>query len=188
MNSLTHKPIKLTDVQEYSEKLKQLPEDQLKYFFTLYEKTEKEPKRTYNEIFDFHKRYPTIPEVISLMTYNHIQRRKVARADEMILFNYKHNPENLLARINYADYCLRKRWTERVEEIFEGIYDLADLYPERETFHVEEYRAFHTLISHYYFDIGDPEHAETHLLFASQVAPKHPSVLHLARKIYKKGR
>src|SRR3990167_11446182 len=123
--------INLTNTQDYSEKLKELPEEQFKYFLTLYEKSKKEPKRTYNEIFDFLKRHPTIPEALSLMCYNHIQRRKVKRADETIVFNYKHNPDNLLARINYADYCLRRKWPERIEEIFESTFDLAMLYPEK---------------------------------------------------------
>ncbi len=182
---LTQKPIKLTQIQDYSEKLKELPDDQLKYFFTLHEKTEKEPKRTYNEIFDFLKRYPTIPEALALLAYNHIQRRKVARADETIAFNYKHNPEHLLTRINYADYCLRRKRPEMVAEIFEDVYDLAELYPEREMFHIEEYRAFHTVIAQYYYDIEHIEIAENHLLLASNVAPKHPSIISLARKIYK---
>lgn len=186
LGRLQQKPIKLTQNQCYSEEIKKIPKEDLDKFISMYDQTEKKPKQVYNALTDFLKRYPTLPEALSLLTFNYIQRRKIKRADETITFNYKHNPDNLLAKINYADLCLRNKNTEEIKEIFEDQYDLRDLYPDKTTFHISEYRAFHILLAHYFYDTNDKELAEGHLLLASNIDPKHPSVNFLAKKLYKK--
>ncbi len=186
LGRLEQKPIKLTQNQCYSPEIQKISKEDFDKFISLYTLTETEPKKVYNILTDFLKRHPILPEALSLMTYNYIQRRKVKRADETIAFNYKHNPDNLLAKINYADLCLRKGEIEEIKDIFEDQFDLRDLYPEKETFHFTEYRAFHVLAAHYYYDSGDKELAEGHLLLASNIDPKHPSVNFLAKKLYKK--
>ena len=188
LGNFKQKAIKLTQNQTFSRKLKEIPEQDLNYFLTLHGRCAKEPRKVYNELDDFIKRHHTIPEVLSLLSYNYIIRRKIKRADEIMEHNYKHNCENLLVKVNYAERCLRKGEIEEFEEIFEGKYDLRDLYPETSEFHFDEYRAFHVVLGHYFFEKEEEELAEGHLLLASNIQPKHPSVIFLAKKLYKKNK
>lgn len=186
LGRLHQKSIKLTENQSHSPELQKIPKQDLEEFLSLYELTETQPKKVYNILDNFLKKHPTLPEALSLLTFNFIQRRKIKRADETIAFNYKHNPDNLLVKVNYADLCLRNGEIEEIKEIFEDKFDLKDLYPDKEEFHFNEYRAFHVLLAHYFHDQKDQELAEGHLLLASNIDPKHPSVSFLAKKIYKK--
>ncbi len=188
LGNFTQKAIKLTQNQSLSPECQKIPTEDLNFFLTLHEKTKTQPKKVLNELTDFLIRYPIVPEVLSLMAYNYIQRNKIKRADETIAFNYKHNPDNLLVKVNYADVCLRQRKNREIDEIFEGTYDLQELYPDKEEFYFEDYRAFHVVLGHYFFDSKENERAEGHLLLASNIQPKHHSVIFLAKKIYKKKR
>lgn len=188
LGSLFQKAIELTKDTLPSEQWLQLSEEEQDHLQKLHELCKKEPRKTYNFLIDFLKRRPTLPEALSLLTYNYLLRRKVKLADETIAFTYKHNSDNLLACVNYADLCLRKKKPEKVEEIFEGVFDLVDLYPEQKLFPMEGYRAFHTMLAHYFLAINDRERSEGHLLLASNINRNHPNVRILAKKILHRKR
>ena len=129
----------------------------LETFLTLYELAASSPKKALKEGKEFFRRYNADPSVLNLLTYLYLSRKKGRKSEKLIRENYRLNPTNLIARINFADQCLRKKKKKRIPEIFEGKTNLRDLYPERKTFHISEFRGFLALMGHYHVAIKEKE-------------------------------
>lgn len=178
--------------QELNSLKKSLHDKDLQAFLILYEQSVKNPKEAYKPLMHFMKKYPKVPEIINLFTYICLQLKKNRKADHFIRKNYLFNPENLLARINYADSCLRNTKPRKVGEIFLYSDNLAWLYPNRQEFHISEYRGFQVMMGFYKLSQKNIEHAEKHLYLAHFVDKEHCSVLllnkHLQKEIKKQRR
>jgi len=69
--------------------------------------------------------------------------------------NFDANPAYLFARINYAQIRLEEGDIEAVDEILDRKYDLKLLCPDRDVFHLSEYRAFSHLMISYWIRKGE---------------------------------
>lgn len=124
-------------------------------------------------------------ELKNLLTFCYLKRKKVKKADKLIISSYKTHPENIIARINYGDYCLRTGQPQEIPKIFENTYDLTLLYPERKTFHVAEFRGFMVVMGFYHLALRDQEKAICYHYLAARVDSHHPGVTLLGRRIYR---
>lgn len=160
---------------------------QLKEYLTLYEKAQKHPKQAEKEVQQWRERFEHLPELYNLHSYIYVKRKKLRKAEKLIKLNYLHNPENLFARINYADQCLRKGYVEKVPEIFNYQFDLNTLYPERKTFHFSELLGFTTLVGFYYYALGELETSKDYCAYAKLLDPDDSAVKHLVQKLSRKN-
>jgi tetratricopeptide (TPR) repeat protein len=69
--------------------------------------------------------------------------------------NLEANPNYLFARLDCAQIRLQKGDLDGVDEILDHKFDLKLLYPERDVFHLSEYRAFCGLLIPYYIRRGE---------------------------------
>lgn len=164
---------------------KQLPEKAMGQYLHLLEEVQKQPRKVYQQIQDFGKEYEDVPEVINLLTFAHIQNHRIVEAENLIKETYERHPEYFFARINYADQCIRKKELSRMPEIFPS-FDLAQLCPERNTFHTSEFRGFLIMAAYYHRAIKQLEKAKAYYEKAKEVQPDHPSVIYLGKKLYKR--
>ena len=154
-------------------------------FFELVNSVGKRNKQAKKELEYFLTHYPTQPEVLNLKAYFFLLRKKVKQADKIIEKNYELNGENLFAKINYADLCMRKKRFHMVPEIFKHVLYLKDLYPEKNAFYVSAFRGFMVVMGLYFLEIKQKEKAICYHYLAYKVDKEHPSVKILGRKIYK---
>ncbi len=132
------------------------------------------------------KKYPSCYEVHNLLTYSYIRKRRIKKADQSIFNSYQSNPKHLLARINYADFLLRKKRVKDFEKLFQNTFDLRNLYPERQVFSVQEFIGFMTNLGFYYLIKKNENLAERYHYLASRIAPNDSKVRCLRKKLYHK--
>lgn len=158
----------------------------LKSYLTLYKKAQENPKEAEAEIEKWFEKYPHLPELYNLLSYAYVKQKKIRKAEKLIKENFVHNPENLFAKINYADQCLRKGKLEKIPIIFENTFDLNLLYPKRTAFHFSEIIGFMTLMGFYHLSLGQRERAKDYCTYAKELDPDDTAVRHLIKKLGEK--
>jgi tetratricopeptide (TPR) repeat protein len=153
----------------------------------LHVKIQEEPQKQLAALIQFCEKHPAIPEAANLLAFAYLKLKKGKEAEEWIEKTYHNHPHYLIARINYADQALRLKKPERIAAIFNGCFDLHQLYPEREVFHYAEFRGFMTVMGFYHLQIGKREKAEEYYQMAFQVDPLHPSVAALEKALTKRS-
>lgn len=164
---------------------KQLPKEKLTHYLQLLEKVQKTPKAVYKEIKEFGTKHSHIPEVINLLTFAHIQNRRIVEAEKLIKQTFEKHPDYLFARINYADQCVRKKNLAIIPTLF-PTFDLKELCPEKKIFHTSEFRGYLIMMAYYQIALKDQEKALHYYEGAKKVEPNHPSVVFLEKKLFKK--
>lgn len=170
--------------QDLSHLKKSFSEDDLGTYLLLYSLAEENPRKAIKGVEKFSESHPDHPEVLNLLTYLYLIRRKIWKTGRLIEENYAKNPDYLFAKINYADLCLRRKNFQKIPEIFNNNLNLQDLYPNKKLFHVSEFRGFMVLMGFYHHAIGKRATAECYHYLAVRVDPKHPGTKTLAKKLY----
>lgn len=180
--SLPHHTV--TWKQDISHLKKGLSPKELDLFMDLYALAQKSPRKAKKEVESFYQSHPNHPEVLNLLTFVYLSRRRLRKANRLIVENYEKNPDYIFARINYADLCLRKKKPEKIPEIFENKFSLSELYPEKKVFHVSEFRGFMVLMGFYHLAIKKRGAAEGYHYLACRIDPNHPNTKVLGKKLY----
>ena len=152
-------------------------------FGTLYDKVQEDARKHVEALKQLYDRCPGVPEIANLLTFAYLRLRKTKQVEELIERTWKNCPDNLIARINYADLALRQRKKDAIPEIFKNCFNLNQLYPQRDAFHYGEFRGFMTVMGFYHLENEEREKAEECYQLAFQVDPLHPSVAALEKKL-----
>jgi len=172
-----------------------LPEGVRNQYEALRTVAPKTPKMAISQIEPLVEQYPDVPQLLNLLTLAHSAARDHAATEACIRKAYERFPNNVFARLNFAELCLARGELGRIPEIFEGNYDLRALYPDRKVFHVGEVVPFCGLMAEYFHRLQEPEKAEAYFDCMKGVAPKDPMtrkvdrLLHppLVRRLFGKG-
>lgn len=183
----TMKPLTLTVKKDLSSIKKALSKDDFNRFISLHKLAQETPKKAFKGVKELLTHYPNHPELLNLMTYIYLARRKIGRANQLITLNYMHNPDYLIGKINYADLCIRKGKTNQIPIIFNETFDLRNLAPTTSLFQLSEYRGFMVVMSFYQLALKKQEAAEAYFYLAHTVDRLHPSVQILKKKLFKKS-
>ena len=92
-------------------------------------------------------------------------------------------PNDLLAKIEYAHYLLRREEPEKVQTLFSNTWSLVALYPERTSFHQVECSKFLHLLGSYFLQIEDIEKAKEQLQLLDSTSPNSFEYFHLQHLI-----
>ncbi len=163
-----------------------LSHHELSHFLDLYEQAQDTPKATLPKLLEFAAAHPNLPVVSNLLTYVYIRMRKVKKAHKLIEETYRSHPDYLIARVNYADLLLRRKQWKQVPLLFEGTFDLSQLYPTKRIFHYSEFRGFMIAMGFYHHAIGARERALECYRLAVLADPHHSSVISLEKKLFSK--
>lgn len=98
------------------------------------------------------------------------------KADKNALLLYQKFPDYLFAKVSYTELLIGQGRLEEVPAVFGGNFSLAALYPQRNSFHIAEVVAFHTVLCHYYLEKGDLLSANIHqnILLAIDIPEEMP--------------
>jgi tetratricopeptide (TPR) repeat protein len=101
------------------------------------------------------ERFPNAPILLNWLSAALGRAGDVAGCERVALQNFRANPEYLFARINYAQIRMEEGDLKAVDEILDKKFDLKLLYPERDIFHLSEFRAFSYLMITYWIRKGE---------------------------------
>ncbi|MDJ0651709.1 MAG: hypothetical protein QNJ27_01670 [Simkaniaceae bacterium] len=174
--------------QDLSQLKKSLSNKDLQDFLTLYALALENPRKAKKGVEAFREKHPNHPEVLNLLTYIYLSSRKVRKADHLIEENYAKNPNDLFAKINFADLCLRRKQAQKIPDIFHNKMHLRELYPKKKIFHISEFRGFMVVMGFYQISLGNREIAKRYHDLAHLVDPNHPGTKILEKKLYFKTR
>ncbi|GAB3194987.1 tetratricopeptide (TPR) repeat protein [Pontibacter aydingkolensis] len=92
--------------------------------------------------------------------YNHLvsiyeAQGDLDKADEVIESQYRKFPDYLFAKIKYAELLMDRGQLDDIPSIFNNSYDLASIYPSRDTFHISELVNFNTMMCEYFLEKND---------------------------------
>jgi tetratricopeptide (TPR) repeat protein len=141
-----------------------------------------DPKQAYCQALSWKEEKKNHPVLDNLLTFLHLQNRELKKAEELIVQSYQNYPDYLFAKINYADYCLRKKRKEEIPRIF-PTFELSKLFPNKSSFHVSEFRGFMIFLSRYHRFIGEKKEAQKYYEYAYAADPTHPSVVFLEKEL-----
>lgn len=166
---------------------KKLPKEDYHVYLQLHKQVAANTDSTLEPLLQLHNKYPHIPEISNLLTYLYFQKKEIKKGEELIVENYKNNTEDLFARINYADQCLRHNKCSQIPEIFDEKFDLKQLYPERKLFHYSEVSGFAIVMSFYHFLTAKREIALEFYKVTVQVDPHAKGLTALEKRLFKES-
>ena len=120
-------------------------------------------------------RHPDVPAFCTWLAGAYALTGHPAEADAITRLNYERNPTYLFARIALAEQLLNQGRLEEVPAMA-GHFDLSEIYPRREYYHVSELAAVAALAVHYFLKIGQIEAAESWLAMLEEYLPESENV------------
>jgi len=163
---------------------KRLPDPVKVTIERLHHEAQRYPRQAIPELIDLIEKYPNIPMLYNYLSVAYSQAGQREKAEETIRENYRHNPDYLFARLNYAELCRVQGDYEQIAEIFEHKFDLKLLYPKRKRFHISEVANFMGLIGIYFLETGQREVAEQYYKILREIAPDYPLTKMFREKLH----
>lgn len=117
------------------------------------------------------EQFPDSPLLLNWLTSAYGTAGKLAEAEATARRNYERNPHYLFARLNHAQMCMTRGEVDQVPIILENKFDLRQLYPERDTFHVTEFISFSRLVAEYFLRVKRHREAESLANLMQQIDP-----------------
>lgn len=163
-----------------------LPRSDFKRYLELHAHVQKAPKKYFSEMERLYQKYPHLPEVNNLFTFACLHTMNLKKVEQLIIENFQNNPDHFLAKINFADHCLRKKRKEEVSKLF-PIFDITQLFPKQRIFHVSEIRGFFVFLGFYFLSERKRQLAQSYYSLAHALDPDHAGVKLLAKKLKRAG-
>ncbi len=123
------------------------------------------------ELIEFIKKYPNVPILRSCLGAAYSTTGQTDKLEEVAMQLYKKFPDYLFGRLNYAEICLMRREYDKIPEIFDHTFDLKELYPDRDEFHISEFVNFMSIVGEYYFYTGNRDQTQKIYELLKGVAP-----------------
>ncbi len=156
------------DDYEYSEDINKLLND---YFE---ECRDKKNKKIIEKLNSAIAKYPKVPQFKNYLCVAFQAKGEFAKAIEINDWIIKEHPDYLFAKLNKANDYINLEQAHKVPEVFGNIFDIKELYPHRDIFHLDEVTGFYRIIVKYFAKIEDLENAEKYLAILNEIDPEDP--------------
>ena len=137
-------------------------------------------------------------EIITLFTISHYEDYQMQESEmdsppsshlrEIISETYEKFPDYLFAQTALAHIYLEEGLPEKTMEVLKGAYTLKQLYPQRDVFHISEFKVFNSCMIRYFCKIQDFKRAEVYLQMLQEVLEPDDILLQSAQKRFKMER
>ncbi len=185
VNVLASLDYKITQEAVDDDDVRALPNEIQNKIEDLYERVQVAPRNTIKELLVLIKAYPHIPQLYNYLYVAYSYTGQKNRANKVMKDNYDRNPTYLFAKINYSDYLVKQGEFDKVAEVYDNKLDLAELYPNRDTFHETEVISFNGVIGYYYAMIGEYHNAKHCLSILIALSEAHMYTIRLKEKLEK---
>ncbi|KKR96748.1 MAG: hypothetical protein UU47_C0008G0006 [candidate division TM6 bacterium GW2011_GWE2_41_16] len=140
----------------------ELSNEELDSLDELYSMIQNNTVHTEQVIKNFLVTHPNIPSVYNYLFVIQTQSKKYREAINTLKITVEKFPTYLFGLIEYGFYFLRQGDPERAHQILKGARTLNQLYPERQTFHASEFKAFYYFMGTYCVAIHDFKQMKTY--------------------------
>lgn len=123
------------------------------------------------ELIRFIKKYPNVPILRNYLGVAYFATGQTGKLEEAATQLYIKFPDYLFARLNYAQICLMRKEYDKIPEILGHTFDLKELYPDRDEFHISEFVTFAGIVGEYRFYTGNREQAQRMYELLKDIAP-----------------
>ncbi len=138
-------------------------EQDQKFLENILKKLQEDPEGCLKPLLKMKEKYPEDPSLYNYLYICYRYMGKVWEARELLLKTVKLFPDYLFGLGEYAAYLLRRGDYEKIPEVFKGCATLGQLYPDRDVFHISEFRCFHYAMGLYFAKVGDIDQAKFYL-------------------------
>lgn len=118
------------------------------------------------------RQYPEVKEFYNYLTCVYQLAGHIEDMGKLAKRTCELFPNYLFGRCAYAAFCINNGQVDKIPEIFNHAFNLNDLYPDRDTFHVTEFTAFTKVMVHYFCKIGDLKSARPYLELLAELDPE----------------
>jgi len=150
---------------------------------TLYQEAHINPEQTIPELLKLKKKYPNVPQIYNYLAVAYSRAGEIKQAEAITQENIRRHPNYLFARINQAQFYLKRKEYDKIPEIFNDKYDLQMLYPKRKRFHISEVANFLGIMGIYFCRTNQRDIAEKYNEILQEIAPDFPIAKVLNREL-----
>jgi len=159
------------------------PEDIVEEFHDINHKFIQHPERYIERLERLLAAHPEFPLLWNQLSIAYMAQGNQEKCFFYIEEGYRQHPDYLFARVGYANLCMKRNEVEKVIDIFDGCFDLARLYPDRDVFHTSEVVAFYHCVGCYLYSVGHVGNAYICYDMLQKIAPESPHTLQLGAKL-----
>lgn len=152
--------------------------DKLGYVLTLLSNNQND--QSLQELNQLLKEFPDEPLLLDYLAAVYKAMENEEMYKQVIYNNYRQFPYFLFIRCSYADLCLQeKRHTEAAKAV-EYRFNLADLYPKKELFHIMEIIVFESFLTRYFCALKEYNRAMSCIHNLYMINPSIPQIKELS--------
>ncbi len=130
--------IRITDDTHFMEKEHGLDADVFYWINKMHYDLTKNKAGTADRLIKLIKKHPKNPQFKNLLTSYYIQNNQSERGYELNRKTIEAHPNYFFAKLNLANEYLHKNEFDKVTELLGENFNLKNLFPERDTFHISE--------------------------------------------------
>ena len=145
---ITDEPLNLRDKPPALDKLLEDMGEQL------FEDINTNPQAAIPVLNSLLEQFPNEPTLMNWLSAAMGLAGDIEGSKRVVRQNFQANPNYLFARLNYAQNRLEDGDLDAVDEILDRKFDLKVMYPDRDIFHITEYRALCGVMIPYYIRRG----------------------------------
>jgi tetratricopeptide (TPR) repeat protein len=150
----------------------------------IYLLTLKDPKNAIPELEKALIIYPNNPRLYNFLGNAYRAVGETNKAKNVIIENFRINPDYLFARLNYAELLFNYGEYEKIPAVFDGKLELKTLYPNRNRFHTSEVAGFAGVIGAYFCMIGETNGAKIYYEILQKIDPNNMLTKRLKKLLY----
>jgi len=149
----------------------------------LHDEAQKNPREAIPKLLELKRKYPRVPQIYNYLAVAYSSMGEMEKAEEITQENMRRNPKYLFAKINQAQFYLKRGEYDKIPALFDNKYDLQMLYPGRKRFHIAEVANFMGIMGLYFAKSGQREVAEKYNKILQEIAPEYPIARQLDREL-----
>ncbi len=124
-----------------------------------------------NRLMRLIEKYPQVPVLKNYLSILFKSMGKIEKAFEVNRWVVAEHPDYLFGKLNLAAEYFTNEEYDKIPEALGESMNLKELYPERDTFHIDEVLGFFKMSVFYFSALGHFDEAETRLEVMSEIAP-----------------
>lgn len=128
-------------------------------------------------------KYPDFRRIYNLLGILYQQNDQTDKLKEIVIDTYKLFPDYLFAKIGIVSMYMLSNNYNKFMEVFQGKFNLQELYPNRKRFHVSEAVAFFVVCGRYFAYIGNIAVAQKYYNMAKMLRPNDLDVELITKEI-----
>jgi tetratricopeptide (TPR) repeat protein len=141
----------------------------------LFHQVHDDPAAAIPELEKLLERYPESGTLMNWLATAYSQTRQKEKAEQISERNYQLHPDYLFARINRAVFLISHGKFDEAAKMMDNKWDLKQLYPSRDVFHITEFLGLSHVAVMYFSHIDEFETALSIAETMEKVSPGHPT-------------